>query len=184
MSLSISTLSFSETLPLGPVATLQIIDSNSTKFADPAAALGLKSGHEYTVSVRAHDIVAVNTNQDQWSSPNWPSLSSTNDHTKSVDATIRIDTSGPEVQQLYLVRKRDGFYDKVDILPSNSRLLSSLAIQLYTPGIGVAFIDQHNMDELQFVFAAYDPESSLRKFTVDVTEVSFGQDFASPIRTL
>lgn len=184
VTLSVSATSFPETLPLGQIATLTIIDSNTSKYIDPSAILGLKSGHEYTVSVRAHDVVAVGVNQNLWSSPDFPSLATSNNHTKSVSATIRIDTSAPELQQFYLVRTRDGFTDKIDILPPNSPLLSSLSIQLYTPGNGVAFIDQSAMEKLEFVYAVYDPESSISEVELDVTEVSFGQDYSAPIRTL
>lgn len=186
-SLSISTYNFREDIvPLADIAVVTVIDTSYNP--SQPSSLGLYDGHEYNVIVRAHDVVAVGLSSSNWDLPGWPEsggLSGTTDHTAILSQLLRIDTTPPEILDLFLIHYSDGIMDRLPVLYANNPSLTSLGLYgVLQAGQGFTFLSDANLLNMRVSYGLYDEESGLRSTTFTLTETSFAINYALYQRTL
>ena len=183
-TLMISTTSFPESLvPPAALGSITVIDSSYNPSIP--VSLGLYGGHEYSVQVRAHDIIGVGTDSNLWGKANWPENGGptvTSSHTAVITQTVRIDTTPPIVLDLYLFNIAEGRTERLPVIWPGSPLLTSLSIN--TGSNPFSFVSDPNLQNLNIVYGLYDGESGLNFATFKMTETSFTQGISNYQRTL
>jgi hypothetical protein len=184
LTLSISVATFAESIaPPAIVATVTVFDSARANFG-----LGMLSGHEYNVFVRAHDVAAVGTYTNRWETPGWPEaggLFFSNEHTKELTQLVRIDLSPPEIFDLYIIKTCDGRDERVPVIMGGDALLEELRLNsVVSVGEGFTFVSDPNLANMRVGYGLYDKESGLRYVRYAFREATFAPDFSTYERTL
>ncbi len=173
LTLSISTTTVAESAAvLSLVANVTVADL--TDYSGQATTVGILSGHEYNVSVRAHDLIGVGTDDSQWARPNWPAGGGppiTDAHTATVWQLVRVDTTPPQVNELALFRDVDGFVERLPVL-TDARVIGQLRLAAAVLGLGYSFVDSEDLAEMRLLYGLYDAESGLRQLNFVLTETS------------
>lgn len=171
-------------VPVRVVATVTVVDSTGGS----VASLNLQSGHEYEVQVRAHDIVAVGISMSQWTLPGWPEVGGftiSSDHTAQLARRVRIDTSPPNILDVFVFRYSEGHDERVPVLYGGDPRLSTLQLSaVLQPGEGFTFLADPDLLNMRLAYGAYDAESGLRLTRFEMREVSFKAAFSTYQRTL
>lgn len=184
LTLTISTSTFAENLAVPSiVATVTLFDASVANFG-----LGMLSGHEYNVVVRAHDVAAVGTYTNRWETPGWPEVGGlrfSSEHTREISQLVRVDMTPPEILDLYLLKASDGHDERLPMLEGGDPLLADLRLNtVLGSGEGFVFLSDSNLANLRVAYGTYDRESGLRYIRYAFRETSFAPDFSTYERTL
>ncbi len=138
--------------------------------------------------IRAHDIISVGTDPSQWSRPDFPEVGgppSAPDHVKYVTKRVRIDTTYPEILDLFLFRVTEGRAELVPTLFAGNPLLDTLGLNgVLITDEGFTFLSDPELLNMYLGYGVYDPESGLRNASFSMSEASFSSDYATYQRTL